>query len=249
MGLQDRDYMKERGRKAAYDEDRRRHNPFTPPRAEPSTLVMVLAWVFVAFLLYLGYEWLQTRHDASRWRANSASRSDGSRDMARPEAFAVNPPVVARERVVSPPSPHSEPALPAPRPEPIQQVRREPTPPPTAGTIYLCRAYNGGTFWSQAHCAQHQALIDSIVPVPAGLPFPQQVELAQQRRQPATTVSNTTVTVRSETVGASNSECKALDTQVEQLDAMAREPQPAQMQDWIRGQRQKARDRQFALRC
>lgn len=29
-----------------------------------------------------------------------------------------------------------------------------------AGTIYLCKAYSGGTFWAKAHCNQHSALIE-----------------------------------------------------------------------------------------
>jgi hypothetical protein len=48
---------------------------------------------------------------------------------------------------------------------------------------------------------------------------------------------------------SNKSECQSLDKQVEHLDAMARQPQSGQMQDWIRAQRQKARERQFSLRC
>ena len=47
-----------------------------------------------------------------------------------------------------------------------------------AGTIYLCKAYSGGTFWAQAHCGKHSALIESIVSVPDNTPFKQQVALA-----------------------------------------------------------------------
>jgi hypothetical protein len=48
---------------------------------------------------------------------------------------------------------------------------------------------------------------------------------------------------------ASGAECRALDARVAQLDAMARAPQSAQTQDWLREQRRAARDRQFAIRC
>ncbi|MCK6426674.1 MAG: hypothetical protein L6Q75_16545 [Burkholderiaceae bacterium] len=44
-------------------------------------------------------------------------------------------------------------------------------------------------------------------------------------------------------------ECKALDARITQLENMARQPQTGQMQDWIRDQKSKARDRQFGLRC
>jgi hypothetical protein len=115
-----------------------------------------------------------------------------------------------------------------------------------AGSIYLCKAYSGGTFWSQAHCRVHNALIESIVSVPESLPFDQQVNLAQQQRQPAP--AGTTTTERS---AAENrmSECKNLDARITQLDSMARQPQSGQTQDWIRGERKTARDRQFSLRC
>lgn len=44
-------------------------------------------------------------------------------------------------------------------------------------------------------------------------------------------------------------ECGALALQIEHWDAMAWQPQSAQMQDWIRVQQHKTRDRQWALRC
>ena len=45
------------------------------------------------------------------------------------------------------------------------------------------------------------------------------------------------------------SECKVLDVLIANLDALSRQPQSMQMQDWIRDQRKKARDRQFAGSC
>jgi hypothetical protein len=120
-----------------------------------------------------------------------------------------------------------------------------------AGSIYLCKAYSGGTFWSQAHCRVHNALIESIVSVPESLPFDQQVNLAQQQRQPAPAGTTTTVNTVVERSAAENrmSECKNLDARITQLDSMARQPQSGQTQDWIRGERKTARDRQFSLRC
>jgi hypothetical protein len=45
------------------------------------------------------------------------------------------------------------------------------------GTIYRRKNYAGGMFWSQAHCSQHNALIERIASVPPALPFQQQVDL------------------------------------------------------------------------
>lgn len=47
------------------------------------------------------------------------------------------------------------------------------------GTIYRCKAYGGEMFWSARHCSQHRALIDRIASVPVGLPFNEQVRIAE----------------------------------------------------------------------
>lgn len=48
---------------------------------------------------------------------------------------------------------------------------------------------------------------------------------------------------------AKKTECEWLDSQIKHWDSMARQPQGAQTQDWIREQRKQARDRQFRIRC
>ena len=121
-----------------------------------------------------------------------------------------------------------------------------------AGAIYLCKAYSGGTFWAQQQCSQHSALIERIANVPDSLPFNQQVEIAQQQRNAATEatrVNSTTTHAYTQTGPDQPTECKALKANVAHYDAMARQPQSGQMQDWISAQRRTARDRQFKLRC
>lgn len=61
--------------------------------------------------------------------------------------------------------------------------------PAGATTLYLCKAYNGSTFWSSAHCNQHNALIDRMESV-ADVPFAQQVEQAQGARNRATATAS-----------------------------------------------------------
>jgi len=51
-----------------------------------------------------------------------------------------------------------------------------------AGEVFLCKSYGGGTFWSGVHCSAYNALIERIVSVPDGMPFDQQVQLAEQDR-------------------------------------------------------------------
>jgi len=51
--------------------------------------------------------------------------------------------------------------------------------PAQAATIYLRKAYNGSTFWAQAHCSKHNALIERIESV-ADVPWDQQVQQAER---------------------------------------------------------------------
>lgn len=48
---------------------------------------------------------------------------------------------------------------------------------------------------------------------------------------------------------AKTSECDGIEQQIKALDAQARQPQMAAMQDWLKDQRAQARSRQFALHC
>lgn len=49
-----------------------------------------------------------------------------------------------------------------------------------ADTLYRCKGYGGGVFWSKDHCQQHQALVDRIATVPSGISYDQQVKVAEQ---------------------------------------------------------------------
>lgn len=62
---------------------------------------------------------------------------------------------------------------------PMQSAEATSNPFMTPGTIYRCKSLsNAGMFWSQAHCRQHNALIDRIASVPTGISFQQQVDIA-----------------------------------------------------------------------
>ena len=51
-----------------------------------------------------------------------------------------------------------------------------------ADTIYLCKAYSGGMFWSSVPCGQKQATVDRMVSVPNDLPWDQKVALGEAAR-------------------------------------------------------------------
>lgn len=62
--------------------------------------------------------------------------------------------------------------------------------PASSATIYLCKSYNGSTFWAQAHCGKHNALIERIENV-ADVPWDQQVQQAEQRKAARTQQAQT----------------------------------------------------------
>jgi hypothetical protein len=124
----------------------------------------------------------------------------------------------------------------------------------TADTIYLCKAYSGGMFWSSAPCGQQQALLDRTVSVPAHLPWAQKVALGEAARAQARALiappsQPVVVQQQSDPQPSKQAECAGLEATINNLDSQARQPHSGQMQDWIRQQRQQARDRQFRLRC
>lgn len=240
MGLDDRDYMRRRNRRSLddllRDADRQRH--FTPPSQQPSLIVMIGWWVGAAFLLYKAYGW---------WN-----------EQRRPPAQSVTYQQVqvhTMEEQPRPRAPEPRPVTPPPQvayaPAPAAPVLEAPAPR-TGGTIYLCRDYSGASFWASDHCNRHNALIDRMVSVPEGMPFQQQVQIAEQRRQ---ILSGSTATVQTTSAHVpapslpNKALCESLDARVTELDAMARQPQTGSMQDWIRMERQKSRDEQFRLRC
>ncbi|RZS57129.1 hypothetical protein [Sphaerotilus mobilis] len=126
-----------------------------------------------------------------------------------------------------------------------------------AGTIYLCKAYSGGMFWSQEHCNQHQALIERIASVPDGLPFDQQVQLGEQSRAEAARLSAPPPTSSHSTSTSSYTvngkryahECQALAATITQIESQQRQPLQPGMQDRLTAHKRQVRDRQFQLRC
>lgn len=59
-----------------------------------------------------------------------------------------------------------------------------------ASTIYRCKAYSGGVFWSSAYCGTQQALLDRTASVPKEMSFEQQVQLAEGLRIEALALYN-----------------------------------------------------------
>jgi hypothetical protein len=137
----------------------------------------------------------------------------------------------------------------------VPAVRQLPHPvaaPPRVETLYLCKSYGGGMFWSKTICHQLRATIDRIATVPGALPFEQQVAIAQGEAQAAAALARPPAipapALRS-TQAPTSAECGLLENLVREIDAAARQPQPAYRQDSLKDQRLRARSRQAQLRC
>ncbi len=184
--------------------------PFRPS-PDKSITPWLLALVFVAGLLYAGYQ---------------------SIDWGKDKPMQNKLPIVA--------------TTPSPPPQPAQP--QAPLTEPGSRVVTKCTG-GGKTTYSDGDCPQGSATSQLFTKADynlvAGL-TPQQ--LAAVKRLDAQAATAATVAQNSPVV-TDTSECKALDAQIASLDAMARQPQTMQMQDWIRDQRKKARDRQFAIRC
>jgi hypothetical protein len=116
-------------------------------------------------------------------------------------------------------------------------------------TIYLCKSYSGGMFWSSAHCQHRQALIERMVSVPDGMPFEQQVELGKQAVAQAarSTAAPTPPPARQES--DPKALCGSLDAKLRAIDAAARQPQSGAGQDRLAAQRRAVREEQHRRRC
>lgn len=120
-----------------------------------------------------------------------------------------------------------------------------------AATLYMCRSNSGGSFWSNAHCGSHNALVERIVSVPDGLPFDQQVQLGEQNRADGRRLLESPPPNAATTNNSQNkqNECPYIDARIKQLDQLARQPQSGQAQDAISEERRRLRDRQFQIPC
>lgn len=192
MGLQDRDYMRER---------RSSRGPFSPPKpTRTPTLTIILVFVMSLFALYKGASWWLDHRASQLQRPVITSVSAAPREAEAPKvrqptqlAYSATqePPPEAPRRVtkcvVNGRTSYSD--ADCPRGAAARIVTSQPDlratqapatiPRDAVVTIYLCKAYNGSTFWSSSHCNQHRALIDRMVSVPGTLPFGQQVALAE----------------------------------------------------------------------
>ena len=205
-----------------YMHERNRQRPFSPPPERFGTLSKILVFVAVLFLLYL----------AADWKLNQ--RAPRKADNLFP----------AKSETLEPPSTTSTPSLQSSkrdtgRYDPAQDKE-------STRTVSKC-VVNGKTSYSDTGCAHGS--VASQVTTRADHNLMEPVRPQASTGQEATTVHETVVTQSTASADGNKSECGFIDQQIKNLDAMARQPQSGQMQDWITTERKKLRDRQFRIPC
>ena len=201
-----------------------RKKTFTPRPTSPVVGWLIKISLFTV-ILYLGFKFAH-QLDAQK------------RPPAKPVKEAMVPITIA-------------PAVPAPIPKPAQQTIIYPQVqgiPAQTNVVTKC-IVQGKVTYSDVGCpsgavtkniatTNNQNLMVAVTaPVSAQVTGPSQALPISAQVNPGPDYA------------ATKAECTALDLQIKSLDSMARQPQSGQTQDWIRGERAKARDRQFRLRC
>jgi hypothetical protein len=124
-----------------------------------------------------------------------------------------------------------------------------------ADTIYLCKAYSGGMFWSSATCGSQKATIDRIVTVPDGMSWDQKMAMGEAARAQGQAAAGPQAPSSQVYQQAQNSqasrqaECDGLRASIANLDSQMRLPQSGQMMDWLKQRRQQLSDQRYRMQC
>jgi len=198
-----------------------RLRPFDPPRTSNSTGLPTILLVLLT---------LAGAYAAYRWFLKPITSSSTA---TATETAEHNPPAAQRSPSFTPTKPALAPAL---------------TAQPEARIITKCVA-NGKTSYGDNDCGPGAATTELVarsnLNLVAGLK-PEQIAAAQRMDEQARSPTNL---AQVNAAPSNPAKCQALDETIARLDAMAKQPQSAQTQDWIRSERKKARDRQFQIQC
>lgn len=209
-----------------YMHDRRRQRPFSPPpkRFNFGTLGMALVFVAALFFLYKVADWKLNHRSAQPVNQPHSASPVQAAALPRPASF--------------------QPWLPT-------QPAPKALPNAAAGIAKLtkCVANGGGTTYGDAACPRESASSQLTMRANHNLMAAVRPEASRPTEVPAGQAIVVAQTPSVDHAAAKKAECRALDMQIARWDAMARQPQSAQAQDWISDQRKQARDRQFRMRC
>ena len=228
MGIQDRDYYRERYRRTARPlRAEVRHFP----KQSTTKLGVILFWLVIGFVVFVA---------AERWAVPLV-------EMAKPMLHSG--PRDASRSSAPMPSPPREPIAPTTGVRIPREAQTWSPPPATA--IIRC-----GNSYGTEPCTNGHAVESPAATGFDSTPSPRLAAMVQQGRtsgdstnitsySTTTTVNGVTTTSQSST----GSKCVSLASRLSGIDADARRPHPLPYQDWLRAQRQQVRDSQAALHC
>ena len=199
------------------------------PAAEKSavsTLSMVLVFVAALFLLY----------KLADWQLNQ--RTSGLAAPSTPSVLTTPSQAPSRKEASAPPR--------APGPWTSQEARE-----PVAGNHVVTKCIvNGKTSYGDGPCASGAVAAQITTRADHNIMAPVRVAATvttETTYDPAPVVA--TQSSAPSDYAAKKLECQSLETHIQHLDSMSRQPQSGQMMDWIKDERKKARDRQFRIPC
>ena len=126
-------------------------------------------------------------------------------------------------------------------------------------TLYHCKAYSGGMFWSKQHCREREALVDRMVNVPSGLNWSEQVRLAEQgtqatakekrRAERMAEADETILRQQARKRQRQERQCAKLQQEVDHQDSMARAGGSGRKQERIAKRKQELQERRQRAGC
>lgn len=207
-----------------YMKDTGRNRTFRPPPERAITRWIGKLVIFVC-LVYLGFKlahWLD--HRAKPLPAKALITATPAAETA------PQPPTAAPTIPQTPPYP------------PMRNI------PAVPGTVTKC-VINGKTSYGDDTCAAGAVTSKVVIKANQNLLAADTVPPVTQVTTQAPASTEITQANPGPDYAAMKAECAWLESRIQYLDDLARQPQSARMQDWIRDERKTARDRQFRIRC
>jgi hypothetical protein len=251
MGIEDRDYWRERYNENLNARRDPSDNPFMSGKSEMSFLSKFILTISLLLIAVLSY----------RYQSEILHFLQGS-----PVAVPKRPVVQMPELKVLVPRGN---ATEKPRADATGQIYRcgntysntpceggkqiaQPSGGPSSREIYLCKDFQSNLTWESLPCSTNGRFMDRIARVPTNVSWEEQVAIARQQRDRAQAIASeqvVPVATRPTRVNTNTGECQALDERVNWLDSLGRIGGGGYTMDWIREERRKARDRQFRIGC
>lgn len=254
MGIQDRDYWRER-----HDENlnvRRdpRDNPFTSGHSEMSFLGKLALTISVLLIAALAYRY---QSEILRFLKGPPGAVSERTVVRLPE------PTVAAPKAVAPELPRAQPSgqiyrcgntysnSPCDGGQQLALQSGRPVDRSETKEIYLCKDFQDRLTWESVPCSANGRFMDRIARVPAHVSWDEQVASARQQRDKVQAIAaEQVVPVASRSTPSTPAECQALEQRIRVLDVECRvNACSMQRLDWVRFERKAARDRQFRIGC